>query len=257
MIARTIASAGRGFALEVRLICLLGALLVITPGGAGAITMEFESPSQVTVDTLSGNFLGEYATIAPHFEFVVDYDDGTVLFLTLKDFYIPTPIAAFAEYEFLIEDPENPNSYAPMQDIPVTWDTMFDTGGEIVGRIQGEVRTRLTLTLQGGIPQTSDFVLTLTTDPTQTGPIFCPIGNSNPGRTGSDLPKGYEAADGAFLTLVAGACADINAPTNDLPHTIVALTIPGVISLVPEPAARLQSAASLVVLAFLAHFRRG
>ncbi len=265
MITRQSTSTHRGCTPAVRLLGLVGSLLLTSPGSADAIEIEliqieFQILSQSTVDSGNSNSFGSYQTVAQGFDFVIDNVNGDVLSLILKDFYIPNPVLAFATYEFLIEDPENPNTYAPMQDIPFTWDTMFDTGGEIVGRIQGEVRTRLILTLAGGSPQTSDFILSLTTDPTQTGLIQCPGGNSNPGRTGSDLPAGFHAAEGAFLTLVAGGCPDINAPTNDLNNTIVALSIPAEMSLgipvVPGPGTGLVFPLGLIGLVAVSSRRR-
>ena len=256
MITRRGRSTHRSCTRIVQLLGLMGSLLLTSASPANAISIEFQNPAQSTIDIGGAAFFGVYQTVAPGFSFTIDSVSGDVYSLTLKDFYIPNPIAAFAEYEFLIEDPDNPSTYAPMQDIPLTWDTMFDTGGGIVGRIEGQVRTRLNFTPSGGSLQSSDFILTLTTDPTQTGIIQCAGGNSNPGRVGSDLPAGFEDADGGFLTLVAGGCPDINAPTNDLNNTLVALSIPGVITLIPEPGTGLLLALGLVGLAAVSSRRR-
>ena len=233
MADRRVASTNRSCAPGARVLGLAGALLLILPSGASARSIILQSPAESTVDIGGDLVFGYYTAVTQQFELVLDDEVGSIQFLTLRDFFIPNPSAPFVTFSFLIQepggDPEDPNSFSDKQDIPITWDTA-------TGRLQGEVRARLTQTgpsggPPSGDPKTSDFVLMLTTDPMQTGAIECPLGNTNPGRSGVDLPPGMPPPRWASLTLVAGACPDIGAPTNDLPNTIVLLEIAGMMLL--------------------------
>jgi len=250
-------STNRRCAHGARALGLAATLLLILPSGASAaMSIDLTFPSESIVISSGGSPApADYFTVTTQFPLVFESRVDDVLYLTLKDFFIPNPSLGFGyTYEFQIEDPNTPGSYAVKQDIPITWDTAFDTGGGVlVGRIQSEVvRARLTLTV-GNTPETSFtstsfFDLVLTTDPAQTGSFSCPQGNFTDGRFGTDLPPGVGAADGAALGLVAGTCPDTGASLNELPDTIVMVDIDGTLTVATVPALGEWGMLSLLLL---------